>query len=131
MSLCQSLGVYIGLKSFPFDYPFSTFIPAIVNFTCLFTFIGFLSLLLSVLSEHGSKATGTIIGFTLGLYFLEYIGRSLKWVGATSVINPFHYYRPQSILSSGETPFLDMTLLVIGGIILFILSIVQFKKRDL
>ena len=131
MSLCQAAGVFISLKSFPVGQSFETFLPIIVNFTCLFIFIGSMSLYFSVLSEHGSKALGSIIGFTLGLFFLEYLGRSIKSMNFTLFINPFHYYRPQTTLSSGEIPYLDMGLLLVGGIVLLVLSIIQFKKRDL
>ena len=131
LSLCQAIGVIISLHSFPVHYPFKTFLPAIINFACLFIFIGFMSMLISVSSKHGSKAAGTVIGFTLGLYFLEYIGRTIKFIGATAYFNPFHYYRPQNILSTGNFPSVNLLVLALSGLILFAISVYRFKRRDL
>jgi len=131
LSLCQTLGVVISLHSFPVNYPFNTFLPAIINFAFLFIFIGFMSMLISVSSRHGSKSAGAIIGFTLGLYFFEYIGRTIKFIGMTSYFNPFHYYRPQHILSTNNFPTGSLLILALSGLVLFAISITIFRNRDL
>lgn len=131
LGLSIIIGSWVSLQVFNLPHSAAAFFPVVLNLVCLFVLVGNVSMYICVKANIFSRAIGGIIGFTLGLYFLEYIGRTIPLIGKTSVINPFHYYRPQSILAAGEYPLLNMIILVLGGAVFFIMSVYRFRRRDL
>ena len=130
LCLCLTVGVAFSLSIFDFEQGLRVFLPVIGNLFCLFLMFGSLFLLINTAAGNHHKAVGWMVGFILGFYLLEYIGRSIKFIGQFSVINPFHYYRPQSILSGGEIPWGNMAVLTAAGVILFLAGLVVFRRRD-
>lgn len=131
LGLCLVVSTYISLLLFKIHSSLTPFLPIVLNLVCLFFLLGNIFLLIGVMVKSSMKASGYIIGISLGLYLFEYLGRSIKLIGYTSVVNPFHYYRPQLILSENIFPTGNILLLLAGGLIFFALSLYKFKKRDI
>jgi ABC-type transport system involved in multi-copper enzyme maturation permease subunit len=131
LGLCLIVSTYISLLLFGISSDLTPFLLIVINLVCLFFLLGNLFLMVGVWLKSNTKVTGYIIGIALGVYLFEYLGRSIKLIGYTSVINPFHYYRPQTILSESIFPTGDLVLLIAVGLVFFALALYKFKLRDI
>lgn len=131
LCLCMFGGAAFSFWLFSIDISRTVIVPVIVNiFGLAFCFGGLVSLI-CVSSGTMSRAMGWSIGISIGLYLLEFIGRSVKVLSVFSPVNPIHYYRPQPILSSGAYPWWDILLLAAGGLVFFTASFYIFRRRDI
>ncbi len=124
-------GVGLSFWIFAVDQSLMPFAITLFNLFLLALCIGSIMMLISILVETVSQATGWMIGVSFILFLLEYTGRSIEEISFLSPINPFHYYRPQSIISRGSCSPMDCVILIMGFLIFTFLSLIAFHRKDI
>ena len=128
---CIVGGVALSLMIFDIQLSLNVFLPVIINQLVVFAFWGAVSLFVCAVSNSSSTATGWMVGLPLLMFFLDFLGRTIKIVGAISFINPFYYYNPQTILTHTNFPLSDVLILAVSALLVTILSFYLFYRRDL
>jgi ABC-2 type transport system permease protein len=88
-----------------------------------------IGLLLSVLVSRGAVAQRGAIGAVFGLFMLEsfVVDTDFEWLGTLS---PTRYYDPTAILVDSSYDLLGAIILVEAAVVLVILSVLRFQRRD-
>lgn len=129
--ICQVLGVWLGIVIFSIKYSLPIFFPVIANLFCLSITIGGYTLFITTSPREFSRALTIIISLTAGLFFLEFLCRSIKDIAFLGVVNPFHYYQPISVLMKGGYPLGDMAILASAGLLFMAGAFRSFRRRDI
>lgn len=97
----------------------------------LFLLIGAYSFVFSCSMDDEKKAMGLAAGLTITFYAIDLVSKmnqKLDWLGNVTI---FSLFDPQSIMNGGEHVLSVSIGLLIASIVLFTVSILIFKKRDL
>ena len=129
--LCLLAGVGFSIWIYGMENSLLDFIPVIANLFFLFVFLGSMALLISVSAESFGGSVGWMIGLPLGLFMLEFLGKTIALIGAISPINPFSYYHPQTVLTESGFPLDDILILTCGAAVLVVFSFIKFRRIDL
>ena len=130
-ALCVVVGVWISIWIYGMENSLLDFVPVIANLFFLFVFLGSMALLISVSAENFGGSVGWMIGLPLGLFMLDFLGKTIAFIGGISFINPFSHYRPQTALMEKLYPFSDMLILTGGAVVLVVFSFIKFRRRDI
>ncbi|MBC8278047.1 MAG: ABC transporter permease subunit [FCB group bacterium] len=131
LGLMTAGGVKLAFILYGIDQPFTPFFHVIINLVFLMLFLGSAAMLISILVNSSSSATGWMVGVPLILYLLEYISRTVKPLAFTGTVNPFHYYQPQTTLSNGFCSTSDCLILAAGTLCLITASFIAFRHKDI
>jgi ABC-type transport system involved in multi-copper enzyme maturation permease subunit len=77
-------------------------------------------------------AAGAVAGVcTLAAYLLDYVGRAWEPARAASVLSPFHYFEPMSLVAGQPLSAGDLSVLVGIGTISTAVAYIVFARRDI
>ena len=130
LGIMTVVGAKLSFVLYNLDQSFTPFLYVILNVVVLMFLLGSVSMFISVAVKSSSSSTGWMVGVPLTLYLLDYVSKTVKQIGFTSAINPFHYYKPQSTLVNGVCSLNDCLILIAGAVIFIVLSFVVFKHKD-
>ncbi|MCF8229390.1 MAG: ABC transporter permease [Bacteroidales bacterium] len=102
-----------------------------LNLWLLFILIMTFTLLIATLSKGGGFSGNLGAVITLLFYLLFFFGQLWKEMKFTLHINIFNYYMPQEIMMGQNGYWLDCTVLAGLILILLLLSLDRFEKRDI
>jgi ABC-2 type transport system permease protein len=92
---------------------------------------GALSLAIAGGARRRSTAFATAAIAAVALYFVNVLAASWKPARVADVLSPFHYYRGAEIVAGVTDPARDLVVLGSAAAVLFTVSYLRFRKRDL
>jgi ABC-2 type transport system permease protein len=129
-TVCGIAGVHIfidDVNSFHAD----KFIQLNVAALALFFALGGISFLVSSLANDEKKALGISGMIIFGFYSLDILGKISDKIDWLKNITIFSLYSPSDIVAGKGDLTLNISSLVLIGLVAFITSVLMFKKRDL
>lgn len=66
----------------------------------------------------------------VGLYLLDFVAEAWSRLQWARPLSPFHYYRGAELLAGRTNPTLDLSVLVIAGVVGVVVAYWQFQRRD-
>lgn len=103
-----------------------------VNSLLLYLFMGGLMLVVSLFIDDFGPGTGATLGVGLGLVFYHMsTGEATGTLKALRGALPLSFYDVQSIVMLGEVPWGDLAVLGSGAILLLLLSVWLFQRKQI
>lgn len=129
------LGSWLGVKqtgeALKEPYYFGKIVYCSVNLYAVYLVTLALSVFFSSICTMRSAAVGAAFGITLTTYMLHFIAEWWPVAARISFLGPMHYYRPIKIAAANYDPTGDILGLTAVALVLFIVSIICFSKRDI
>ncbi len=97
----------------------------------LFFFISSYAFLISAATNDEKKALGLSGGLSIVFFGLHLVSKMSDKLSGLKYATPFTTYNPTNISTGTADLALPAAGLMVGGIILYIIAIIVFKKRDL
>ena len=114
-----SMGIFIKMLQIGF------------NLWMLFILIFTYTLLFVVFGKTGSKAGNISAFLTFGFYLLHFLAQLWSSIEFTKTFNIFNYYEPQALMFKQDNIILNSVVLVSLILVCLIISLWQFKRRDI
>jgi ABC-2 type transport system permease protein len=111
------------------DLDYSNLVEATINIIPVTLLFGAIAFLLSAaLPSHiPSAAAGG--GLLIAFYLLNILGEVTSVLEPLQKINPFHYYGTATMVAGVDWG--NMALLLVAGLVLFVMALFNFERRDL
>jgi ABC-2 type transport system permease protein len=78
-----------------------------------------------------SGAIGVSVLLALAGYLFSSLDKTVTWLVWPARLLPFNYYHPADILQSGHLPYADAAGMLIASIVLLVLALAAFRRRDI
>lgn len=130
---CFLLGIWCGTQLFPLKeaLEFSKLAPALANLLSLYWSIGGLTMALSASASRRGWVIGTVAGFLLFSFLLNFVEAILPWAGRLAPLGLLHYYKPLESVRTGGWPLGNISILLAIAAAAWIFGLRRFITRDI
>jgi len=127
------LGTWLGVKHTELrePYNFGRIVICAVNLYAIYLVALGCSTFFSAVSTIRSWAVGWAFGLCLVAYLIHFTSEWWGWVRKISFLGPLYYYHPIKIATGQYDPSRDIMCMVAASVVLFVVSIVWFSRRDI
>ena len=101
------------------------------NLWLLFTLVMSYTLLFSTFGKRGNFAANMAAMLTLVFYLVFFLSKLWDVIEFTKLLNIFNYFEPQKIMTGQAHFFADCLVLGVASITCLLVSVWQFKRRDI
>lgn len=126
-------GLSLGERIWPLSQPldFARLWPVAVNFLALVICVAAATTLVSSLVSRRGVAIGIVLGGLLVSDVVNVLAPFWKLFERISFLGFLHYYRPLSIVRTGEFPTCDIAVLLVGALLAWLAGLWHFARRDI
>jgi ABC-type transport system involved in multi-copper enzyme maturation permease subunit len=112
-------------------YGFGAALTVAANLYFLLVAVAGLASLLSALCDRRGRAVGISLAILVSSFFMSSFAPFNAVIKRMSVVSLINYYRPFKILEGGEFPLIDFVVLAVVAIVLWLLGLLVFSRRDI
>jgi ABC-2 type transport system permease protein len=123
--------IITGELLFPGQLDLPRFLLLNVGLLGLLTFFSGICFCTSALFNETKKSYGVSAGLTIAFLLIQMLANTGDRLDALKYATPITLFDPKGILAGAQSAAFTMSILYLAGILLFILGIRSFSKRDL
>ena len=102
-----------------------------LNLFCVYAAVGGIAFLVSSLSDRRGRAMAIVFGIVLTSFLLNFVAQFWEPAQQLSFLGVLHYYRPAMILSEGQLPTLDVTVLLVVAAVSWLIGGEVLARRSI
>ncbi len=133
LALTVWFGIGLAARMIPTPEPviWSSYWRPVTALLCFSLAIGCGTMCVSSFASRRAHAIGVVVSALLFSFLLNFVAAFLPALEPLSILGILHYYRPVDIVREAELPMRDLTVLLIGAAVAWLLGLWRYCTRDI